>query len=185
MEETLSISTISGFELDDILRGSPNTEEIVTDLYVKLRPSLVGYVYHLIGSARDAEDVVQVAFIQLFDKLQERAEIQNVRGWLYKVVHNLAIDEVRKAGRRRMLFEQWLPDYDETAGGESAEQELINREQIERALSRLNEREQQCLMLRSEGLSYQEIADVLEISAKSVSVYLARGLKKFESTNEK
>ena len=39
-------------------------------------------------------------------------------------------------------------------------------------------------MLRAEGLSYQEIADVLDTTAKSVSVYLARGLKKFESRNE-
>jgi len=39
-------------------------------------------------------------------------------------------------------------------------------------------------MLRVEGLSYQEIADVLETSAKSVSVYLARGLKKFDSRYE-
>ena len=35
-------------------------------------------------------------------------------------------------------------------------------------------------MLRAEGLSYLEIAETLDISAKSVSVYLARGLKKFE-----
>jgi DNA-binding CsgD family transcriptional regulator len=39
-------------------------------------------------------------------------------------------------------------------------------------------------MLRAEGLSYQEIAEVLEISAKSVSVYLARGLRKFENRHE-
>ena len=52
------------------------------------------------------------------------------------------------------------------------------------SLELLNEKEQRCLMLRAEGLSYQEIADVLETTAKSVSVYLARGLKKFESKNE-
>jgi RNA polymerase sigma factor (sigma-70 family) len=57
-------------------------------------------------------------------------------------------------------------------------------QEIEQALGLLAERERHCLMLRAEGLSYQEIGDVLEISAKSVSVYLARGLRKFETRYE-
>jgi RNA polymerase sigma-70 factor (ECF subfamily) len=127
---------------------------------------------------------VQIAFLQLFDSLNQRQEIRNVRGWLYRVVHNLAVDEARQVARRRTLFERWLPDYEHERDERSAERALIAREEIERALSLLNEREQRCLMLRAEGLSYQEIADVLDTTAKSVSVYLARGLKKFESRNE-
>ena len=60
----------------------------------------------------------------------------------------------------------------------------MRQQEIKRALSVLAERERHCLMLRAEGLSYQEIGEVLEISAKSVSVYLARGLKKFETRYE-
>jgi RNA polymerase sigma factor (sigma-70 family) len=63
----------------------------------------------------------------------------------------------------------------------SAEQSSINRQTVERALSLLNDRERSCLLLRAEGLSYAEIGQVLEISAKSVSVYLARGVKKVRS----
>jgi RNA polymerase sigma factor (sigma-70 family) len=66
----------------------------------------------------------------------------------------------------------------------STENDLIVQEQITNSLQVLNEREKHCLMLRAEGLSYQEIGDVLGISQKSVSVYLARGLKKFEVRNE-
>ena len=184
MDEILSLPKPFSLNLEEMRRDNPNAEDIVTDLYVRLRPSLLSYVYHLIGSTRDAEDLVQVAFLQLFNQLNEKAEIQNVRGWLYRVVHNLAMDQVRQIDRKETFFKKWFSGYDEKADIPSAEQVLIEREQIEKSLALLNEKEQCCLMLRAEGLSYQEIADVLETSAKSVSVYLARGLKKFESKNE-
>jgi RNA polymerase sigma-70 factor (ECF subfamily) len=184
MDEILSLPQTFSLNIDDIRRGNSDSERVVTELYIKLRQALVSYVYHLTGSSRDAEDVVQIAFLQLFDCLNENAEIHNVRGWLYRVVHNLAIDDVRQAGRRQRIFNKWLPDYETQAVEETAEDILIRRELIDKSLAMLNEREQRCLMLRAEGLSYQEIADVLETSSKSVSVYLARGLKKFESRNE-
>jgi RNA polymerase sigma-70 factor (ECF subfamily) len=184
MDEVLTLPKPFSLNIDEIRRGSPSAEDFVTDLYVKLRPSLISYVYHLIGSTRDAEDVIQVAFIQLFDQLNENVEIRNVRGWLYKVVHNLAIEQVRTIGRRETLFKQWFADYERTSDPQSAEQDLIRRDSIEKSLGLLNEKEQRCLMLRAEGLSYQEIAEVVDTTAKSVSVYLARGLKKFESKNE-
>ena len=184
MDEILSLPKPFSLNIDEIRRGNPKAEDFVTDLYVKLRPPLLSYIYHLIGSTRDAEDVVQIAFIQLFDQLNGNVEIRNVRGWLYRVVHYLAIEKVRTFDRRESLFKQWFADYERAADPQSAEQDLIRREQIEKSLELLNEKEQRCLMLRAEGLSYQEIADVVDTSAKSVSVYLARGLKKFESKHE-
>ena len=178
----LTLAKPLSLNIEEIRRGNPNVEDLVTDLYVRLRPALLSYVYHLIGSTRDAEDLVQVAFLQLFDRLSQKAEIHNVRGWLYRVLHNLAIEHVRQAGRRETLFNKWFSGYEEKTDAHSVEHELIEREQIEKSLALLNEKEQRCLMLRAEGLSYQEIADVLDTTAKSVSVYLARGLKKFESS---
>src|SRR5258705_659944 len=172
----------------EIIRGDRrDVEEFITDLYDKLRVPLLSYVYYLVGSTRDGEDLVQVAFLTLFDQLEHNGEIANVRGWLYRVVHNLAIEHVRRHDRRGSLLQKWFADRGALTpeSVESAEDDFIRREQIENALGVLNERERHSLMLRAEGLSYQEIADILEISVKSVSVYLARGLKKFETRYEK
>jgi len=166
----------------DTRRSGQSTEEVVTALFQQLRPSLVSYAYHLTGSSRDAEDLVQIAFLQLFDQLSHRSDIRNLRGWIYRAVHSLAISNVR-GEQRGALISEWFSDV-ETTDSQTAEQTLIRRQEIERALSLLGERERHCLMLRAEGLSYQEIGDVLEISAKSVSVYLARGLRKFETHYE-
>ena len=178
----ISLSQVLNVETDDIRREKPDVEKVVENLYLNLRPALLSYVYYLVSSTAEAEDLIQIAFLQFFDQLEQNKEIHNPRAWLYRVVHNLAIEGFRRTGSREKLFQQWLSDKNETSY-ESAEDEMIRREQIERSLQILNERERHCLMLRAEGLSYQEIADILEISAKSVSVYLARGLKKIESKN--
>lgn len=184
MDEILSLPQTMSLKIEEIRRDNPDAEEIITDLYLKLRSPLVSYVYQLIGTTRDAEDLVQIAFLQLFDQLIEKAEIQNVRGWLYRVVHNLALDYVKQIDRRNTLFKRWFMNDERVIDRRTAEREVIAREQIEKSLEILNEKERHCLILRTEGLSYREIADVLETTVKSVSVYLARGLKKIESQNE-
>src|SRR6185436_6230433 len=167
----------------DSRRGKQSKEDIVSALYEALRPSLLTYAYHLIGSTRDAEDLVQIAFLQLFDQLSYRSDIKNPRGWIFRALHSLAINNASHSARRESLIREWFADANEVDKS-TAEDQVMKQQEIERALGLLGERERHCLLLRAEGLSYQEIAEVLEISAKSVSVYLARGLKKFEARYE-
>jgi RNA polymerase sigma-70 factor (ECF subfamily) len=185
MEEDLALRLSRAFAMDDAesQRSDHSNEEVVTALYQELRPALLGYAYHLTGSTRESEDLVQIAFLQFFDHLSRRAEIHNVRGWIYRAVHSLAINHVTRSRHRDSLVKEWLADA-VVEHPESVEDSLARRQEIENALQMVNERERHCLMLRAEGLSYREIADVLEISVKSVSVYLARGLKKFEARHD-
>jgi RNA polymerase sigma-70 factor, ECF subfamily len=184
-EGRLSISQVFGFEKADQRRKSERLEETVVDLYAAMRPGLVGYAYQVLGSATDAEDLVQIAFLKLFDQLSRKTEIHNLRSWLYRVVHNQAIDQVRRRGKHDSAVEEWLARQERMPATGSTEDKLIQRQRIAISLQSLNERERHCLRLRAEGLSYKEIGEVLAISAKAVSVYLARGLKKFEVQNEK
>jgi len=172
-----------GLEGTDSPRQSSPLEETLVELYSTLRPPLVGYAYQFVGSAGDGEDLVQVAFLKLFDQLKRKTEIQNVRSWLYRVVHNLAVDHIRRKGVDDDVVTDWWSSHPEETN-QTAEDVLIAQEQIARSLGVLNDRERYCLTLRAEGLSYQEIGDVLGISPKSVSVYLCRGLKKFEGRND-
>src|SRR6266498_5922189 len=109
-DNVLPLPYFFSLKMEETRRGGQNLEEIVTDLYAKLRAPLVSYVYHLVGSTRDAEDLVQIAFLQLFNQLENDGEIENVRGWLYRVVHNLAIEHVRQHDRRGSLLQQWFAD---------------------------------------------------------------------------
>ena len=175
----ITLSSILSSDKEDLKRDQPDTEKVVTDLYIKLRPALLSYVYHLVNSGTDAEDLIQLAFIHLFENLNRNVVIQNPRAWLYRVVHNFAINGVKQLSKREVLLQEWVKERDEIQ--ESPEEDLVRRNQIEKLLEILNERERFCLMLRSEGLSYREIGEVLEIDAKSV-VFISR-IKKFRSKN--
>ncbi len=180
-EGILNLPRVFGLEQAQNPRKSQKLEEILVELYTGLRPSLVGYAYHVAGSSGDCEDLVQMAFLKLFDELKRNAEILNIRSWLYRVVHNLAIDQARRKGSHEAALAGWLADRSHSDRVSSSEDEIIRQQQVANFLGILNQRERQCLMLRSEGLSYHEIGEVVGISHKSVSVYLARGLKKVRS----
>ena len=183
-EHILNHTEAFGADCAEAPRRTNSLEEDIVQLYATMRPSLLGYAYQVVGSAGEGEDLVQMAFLKLFDQLQRKAEILNVRSWLYRVVHNLAIDHIRRRGIHEVACAEWLSARNLSDQPRSTEHDLIVQEQITNSLQVLNERERHCLMLRAEGLSYQEIGDVLGISQKAVSVYLARGLKKFEVRNE-
>lgn len=177
-EAVLNLSRVFGFEQAEDQRKSQKLEETLVDLYATMRTSLIGYAYQVVGSTGDSEDLVQVAFLKLFDQLKRNAEILNLRSWLYRVVHNLAIDHIRRRGAHDMAVAGWVSERSSGEKTTSVENELIQQQKIANYMALLNERERQCLMLRAEGLSYQEVGEVLGISHKSVGVYLVRGLKK-------
>jgi RNA polymerase sigma-70 factor (ECF subfamily) len=175
---SLSWGSMAELRLDGrLLRQNAQLEDVLVELYARLRPPIVAYVFRLVGSTVDADDIVQSAFLSLWDQLQRDVEIRNVRSWLYRVVHNLAIDRASGLARRGASEATWLASANRPI--RSAEDDLVARSEIANAMSLLSPREQECLMLRAEGLSYQEIADVLQTSAKAVSVHLTRGLRKF------
>lgn len=179
-EQTLHQSEIFAFERSNAPGKSRSLEEELVELYGTLRPALLGYAYQISRSTGESEDLVQITFLKLFDQLQRKVPIQNVRSWLYRVLHNLAIDHIRRKQVHDGVVGDWCSTQALSDNTQSTEEALIVRQRIENSLQCLNERERHCLMLRAEGLRYQEIGDVLGISAKAVSVYLARGLKKFE-----
>jgi RNA polymerase sigma-70 factor, ECF subfamily len=180
----LNLAQAFGFESVEA-RRTPPLEETVVELYATMRVPLLSYAYQVVGSTGEAEDLVQVAFLRLFDQLRRHVPIENLRSWLYRVVHNLAVDHLRRQGKEESAVTEWLAHRSQEITPKSAETDLIQRQRIACSLEALNLREKRCLMLRAEGLSYKEIGDVLSISAKAVSVYLARGLKKFEVRNER
>jgi RNA polymerase sigma-70 factor (ECF subfamily) len=170
----------SAFDQD--LHGAPNVDKAsdlpqrLLELYRSARPGLLNYVRQMMRSDFEAEDIVQSTFLKTFDQA-ETHRIENLQAWLYRVAHNLAIDAMRRKVTHDQAVSEWVHTK-EQGSVPSAEQESINQQTVLRALATLNERERACLLLRADGFSYSEIGEVLQISAKSVSVYLARAIKK-------
>jgi hypothetical protein len=66
-ERVLNPAAILGFAKTEAPRKLP-LEEVVVEAYVSVRPALLSYLHHIVGSTGEAEDVVQITFLKLFDR---------------------------------------------------------------------------------------------------------------------
>jgi RNA polymerase sigma-70 factor (ECF subfamily) len=129
-------------------------------------------VYRLSGEMPLAEDVAQETFIRVWTKLHTYRPVGSFRSWTYRIATNAALDVLRKRKEEVDIDEIPL-----SAPGTGVEHNLIRRQQAEivrQAVLDLPPASRTVLVLREyEGLSYQEIADSLEIPLGTVMSRLA------------
>lgn len=163
----------------------PALEREVIELFDQLHERLAGYVLSFGLTGHDAEDIVQETFLALFCHLQMERSRHNLRGWLFRVAHNLAL-------KRLMSNRRYESDEDFAAASldpqPSAEEQVLFSQRQRRLLAvvqALPEMDQRCLYLRAEGLKYREIAQVLDISLGSVAQSLARSVGRLTRSEER
>jgi RNA polymerase sigma-70 factor (TIGR02957 family) len=147
------------------------------DKFEAERPHLFGLAYRLLGSAADAEDMVQDAFLRWSGA--DRAAIEVPRAWLVKVVTNLCLNRLASArAERERYVGPWLPEPVLTENGalgpvESAEQRDSVSLALLALLERLGPMERAVFVLR-ESFAYEhgEIAEVVGVTeANSRQLY--------------
>ncbi len=149
-------------------------EQEVIQLFDELRSRLLRYLLALGLPVHDGEEVVQEVFLALFQHLRRGKSRHNLRGWLFRVAHNLGLKRRVARAREQEFLAEARPD-----PGENPEEQLLNsqrQKRLQAVLRALPEQDQWCLSLRAEGLRYREIAEVLGISLASVSDSLGRSL---------
>ncbi len=160
-------------------------EKSVTEVFLELRDPVYRYVLGLVGDPYEAEDLAQEAFLRLFTDLRKGQLVSNVRAWVFRVAHNLVVDRVRRPAGGFDAGRVEGTDSEQEDPSPTAEQTLLDRERqtrIDLALRRLSAQERNCIQLRSQGLRYREIAEVLSIRIPTVQTLLGRAVKKIVST---
>jgi RNA polymerase sigma-70 factor (ECF subfamily) len=134
--------------------------------------------YRLTGNAHDAEDLTQDVFVRVFRSLDSYAP-GTFEGWLHRITTNLFLDGVRR--RNRIRFESLADDApDRLAGREPTPAQAYDESHwdadVQRALDTLAPEFRAAVVLCDiEGLSYEEIADVLDIKLGTVRSRIHRG----------
>lgn len=139
-------------------------------------PALLRYAERLVRDPHTAQDVVQHAFIRFAGLEDERKPHESsTKSWLYRVVHNRAVDHIRSDQRRKELHET----HAELEEGRRDAGHLHKRKQaVLDSVHLLNEKEQTVLLLRlEEGLSYQEIEQVTGIKQGNVGYLLHHAIR--------
>jgi RNA polymerase sigma-70 factor, ECF subfamily len=170
-------------ELDPVngLCGEPaGPKQIVAALFEQQRLSVCRYLTSLGLRPQVASEIAQESFLRLYRHLRSNGKSENLRGWVFRVAHNLAMNELTRAGSA----DGETPVSEADPAGDP-EQVLLHKERMRRmrtAIRMLPRRQQECLHLRAEGLRYREIAQALGIATSSVAESVQRALETLART---
>jgi RNA polymerase sigma-70 factor (ECF subfamily) len=163
-------------------------EAEVVALFDELRDPLLRYLASFGLAIADGEEVLQEVFLSLFQHLSHGKSKDNLRGWLFRVAHNLALKhrfKIRRdvAGRAEseaadLAVEPGPNPEDQVVRGQT-------QQRLQAVVRALPEQDRLCLFLRAEGLRYREIAGILDVSLGAVSISLARSLARIARTAER
>lgn len=133
-------------------------------------------VARIVGDAARAEEVAGEAFWKLWRT--PAAQNEHAMGWVYRTAIRLALNELR-GERRRARYESQAGAPEAPPSPEEAHAAEQRREQVRRVLAALAPRDAELLLLRHQGLSYDELAAAIDVKPASIGTLLARAQNAF------
>ncbi len=138
------------------------------------------YAYTLIQDNEEANDIVQTAFTRLWEKRDTVAFEADVPGYLYTSVHNLCLNQIRKAKSSSRYLQYKSRDQDQYEPG-GTDHKALAAELRQRIAAATNALPEQCRIIflksREEGKKYAEIAAELGIAVKTVEAQMSKALR--------
>ncbi len=162
------------------------------ELVERYQRKVVAIAFGILHDRKDALEIAQEAFAKVFTGIQKFKEEASFYTWLYRITVNLAIDRQRQKNRQPLLDREdqaegegsrieTLPDSAEADPYEKVKDKELG-ERIRAALAELTPAHKAVILLREiEGLSYEEISEVLQCSRGTVMSRLHYARKKLQS----
>ena len=176
--------------LQDLQRGAPQAFERLLDQY---QQPVYRFVYRLLEDPADAPDVTQEVFVKVFRKVGEFRGDASLKTWIYRIAINEASNRRRWFARHRKnevsvdsAAELGVADAEWFIDRRGTPFDLLSREEvriaIHKTLGEIDQRLRVAVILRDiEGLSYNEIADTLQVSLGTVKSRILRGREAMKS----
>jgi RNA polymerase sigma-70 factor, ECF subfamily len=164
--------------------GDERAQITLDALYRHYQGPVQRYLHRLCGSADQAEELTQDTFANACAGLLSFRGDCSVATWLFRIARNAYLNSLRRPAPARIDTDELLAIPAADAYGDPARSYAAReqRDTIGLALAQLPERQRSLLLLRdAEGLSYAEIADVLELSLAAVKVNLFRARNAFRA----
>jgi RNA polymerase sigma-70 factor (ECF subfamily) len=171
-----------------MLRLQKGDENAFTEIVVSHERLVLNFAYRYLGDERKAEDVAQETFMRVFKARHKWRPQAAFRTWLLTITTRLCLNEIRSQKRERRVLRRVTDSADgdfwanaEDTKGPSPAEHVIARERAELvhgAIAELSESQRTALLLhRFEGLSYKEVAQVMDLTLEAVRSLLVRARK--------
>lgn len=163
-----------------------NQKEIFEQAYIDLADPIFRYIYFRVFDRDIARDLTQETFYKVWDYIAKDKEIENMKAFIYRTAHNIAVNSIRNKKQTVSIEE-----LQETIGFEIPDiqqQESVNQAHdiasILESFKILSDSDAELMRLRYvDGLSIQEISEISQSSQNSISVKIHRLLEKLKKYN--
>jgi len=157
--------------------------------------ALYRFVYRILKDEGEAQDLVQETFLRVYRNASQYNPQYPLRVWIFSIASHLAMNILSSARRRRILFfwsrssspeqEKDVPQEEEIMDPATNPEEEFSRQQISQrvrqAIDNLSPRQRIALTLsKLEGLSYKEIAEIMNINISAVESLIFRAKRKIQ-----
>ena len=153
-------------------------------LYERYRDRLNNLIFYSLGDSLWTEDVLQIVFIKIYKGLSGFRFEASPATWMYRIAMNECLNQQQRRGAAHVPFEEILgsdDEYDRAALPDLAHADRERREIIRQAVMELTPKLRSVVVLKYiDGLSYDEMADVLGCSPGTVASRLNRALRQLE-----
>lgn len=171
--------------INAVLDGDSNAYELLVREYEK---NVYNLALRMTGNSEDAYDMSQEAFIKAYNSLSSFRGDSKFSVWLYRIVSNVCLDFLRSRNRRATVSlsvendegeEMELDIADEASSPQALLDRSLTRDAVRRGLQALPPDHREILLLREiQGLSYDEIAETLDLEVGTVKSRIFRARKK-------
>ena len=182
-----------------MLRVVGGDNEAFEELVTRYQDRLLGFFFHLVRDRTQAEDMAQEVFMRVWRSRERYTARARFSTWLFRIAHNYASNQKRGMARRK---EVPLAGPNGSAGENRPDEQNLaeksalmptrqidsreTQDVVREALDSLNERQKMAVLLHKfEGMSYQDIGDVMDLNVVAVKSLLSRARGKLKEVLER
>jgi len=178
---TSRLSEESNWYIEVVAQARAGDKPAFDTLFEYFYARICTYLAHIVGDNEEGRDLAQETFLKVWQGIGSIHNEARFDTWLYRIATHTAIDHLR---RRKFRWSHWeTKEIDNTLASMSIsgpEVQVAEQELIRQALAKVSLKYRTCLLLQLVAdFSQRQIAASLNISEKSVSVYVSRGSEQF------
>ena len=168
-----ALPTSDGELVDQALAGD---QQAFTTLVRRYDDRLRGLAFKILGDRHRMDDAMQEAYLRAYRNLHRFRRDAELGSWLYRIVHNACIDELRRMGRRPAPVDTAEPRWDGPTAAADPERAVVASDRARRALDALPD-DQRATVLLVDGDGFDNItaAAILDVAPGTVASRLSRG----------
>lgn len=156
-------------------------------LFLCFSKRLLAYAFSIVKEEAASEDILQDVFVKLWENRDSLSRVDNITYYLFKAVKNTSLNYLSSKGKNTLHFEE-IPDSPWPLEVSNPAEIFISKQHVEiinKAISQLPGRSRLLLQLiKIQGLKYQEAADLLDISVKTVETHMTAAYSQLINTIE-